>query len=92
MSYILFFTKYFYFILYIIPIIAYSYEILPSNYSYLESVPDLLALTEKSPTIGYKGGVHPVFHLQGSLELTKISRKPITKHVADIIQIDSEER
>ena len=32
---------------------------------------DLLALAEKSPTIRYKGGVHPVFHLQGSLELAK---------------------
>ena len=50
---------------------------------------DLLALAEKSPTIGYKGGVHPVFHLQGSLELTKISRPPIPKHTADIIQINS---
>ena len=53
---------------------------------------DLLALAEKSPTIRYKGGVHPVFHLQGSLELTKISRTPITKHAADIIQINSGER
>ena len=32
---------------------------------------DLLALAEKSPTIRYKGGVHPVFHLQGSFRIDK---------------------
>ena len=59
------------------------------EYSMEYIIIDLLALTEKSPTVRYKGGVHPVFHLQGSLQLTKTSRKPIPKHAADMSHIIS---